>query len=293
MPRTFVQLPGYDIGPRLGKGAGAVIYSAIERASRRKVAVKHVVRHGPQEDRYITQVETEFDVGRRLEHPNLRRCYDLVRVRRWMKTAELFLVMELIEGDRLEDRFSEGPPETFEHVVEIFMQVAQGLAAMHKAGFLHADVKPNNVMLVGDTVKLIDFGQSCLLGSTKERVQGTPDYIAPEQVERKPLDQRTDVFNLGATMYRVVTGKAYATVLAVAPAASKKIELDSRRANVPAIELNPRTPLPLSRLIEDCCASEKEQRPWDMGKVLSRLETVRHLLRMQRGSAGDKRLRTE
>ena len=278
MAKTFAQLPGYHVGVRLGKGAGAVIYSAVERSSRRKVAVKHVVRHGPAEDRFIAQAETEYEIARQLKHRYLRQYFDLVRVRRWLKTSELFLIMELVEGERLEDRYAERRPVQFEEVVGIFEQIAEGLHAMHRAGFVHADMKPNNVMLSAEGVKIIDFGQSCALGSTKERVQGTPDYIAPEQVRREPLDQRTDVFNLGATMYRVVTGKAFATILPAAPAGALKIDLDGRRGNTPPHEMNPAVPLSLSRLIIDCCAADKDQRPWDMTVVQSRLGTVRHYL---------------
>jgi len=285
MPRTFVQLPGYDIGPRLGKGAGAVIYSAVERATRRRVAIKHVVRHGPAEDKYIAQAEVEYDVAHRLDHPYLRRCYDLIRVRRWLKTAELFLVMELVEGERLEDRYAEQVPERFEDVTSFFIQIAEGLHALHRYGFAHADMKPNNVILTPGGIKIIDFGQSCPLGSIKERVQGTPDYIAPEQVLRQRIDQRTDIFNFGATMYRVLTGKAYATILPGGPLGARKIQIEGRRANDPPHVLNPHISLPLSRLIEDCCAYKKEDRPADMSQVISRLEMIRHWLARRGDSA--------
>ncbi|MBU0617243.1 MAG: serine/threonine protein kinase [Planctomycetes bacterium] len=286
MPRTFAQLPGYEIVSRIGRGAGAVIYEARERSSRRRVAVKHVVRRGPQDDRFVGQAETEYKVAHELDHPYLRRCHDIVRVRRWLKTHELFLIMELVDGQRLDNQYRDQRPERVEPVVEMFMHVAEGLRAMHRHGYIHADIKPNNILLTaGGGLKIIDFGQSCPVGHTKSRIQGTPDYIAPEQVLLAPLDQRTDVFNLGATMYWVLTGKAFSTVLPTAPAGLKKIELDARRGNEPPHQTNEQVPLPLSRLIMECCASDREQRPRDMSKVISRLETILVLLTRKSGSA--------
>jgi serine/threonine-protein kinase len=285
MARTFAQLPGYEIERRIGKGAGAVIYAARECSSRRPVAIKHVVRHGPQDDRFIEQAETEYKVAHELDHLYLRKCLDIVRFRRWLKIRELFLIMELVDGERLDNQYQDRRPERVEPVIEMFIKVSEGLLAMHRHGYIHADIKPNNILLTreGD-LKIIDFGQSCRLGHTKERIQGTPDYIAPEQVALAHLDQRTDIFNLGATMYWVLTGKAFSTILPSAPAGSRKIELDARSSNEPPHEANPRVPLPLSRLIVECCASRREQRPEDMSKVISRLETIQLLLAKQRGA---------
>ncbi len=286
MPRTLAQLPRYDIVHRIGRGAGAVIYEARERSSRRRVAIKHVVRRGPQDDRFVEQAEIEYRVAHQLDHPYLRRCLDIVRVRRWLRTRELFLVMELVDGERLDNQYQDRRPERVEPVIDIFMHVAEGLRAMHGHGYIHADIKPNNILLTADGgLKIIDFGQSCPIGHTKTRIQGTPDYIAPEQVQLAPLDQRTDVFNLGATMYWVLTGKAFSTVLPTAPAGLKKIELDARRGNDPPHETNQQVPIPLSRLIMECCASDRARRPRDMALVISRLETIVLLLARKQGAA--------
>jgi len=286
MPRSFAQLPGYEILSRIGRGAGAVIYEARQSSSRGKVAVKHVVRHGPKDDRFIEQAEIEYNVSHELDNEYLRKCHDIIRVRRWLKTRELFLIMELVDGERMDTQFQDKRPDRLEPVVDMFLHVAAGLQAMHRHGYVHADIKPNNILLTSDGgLKIIDFGQSCTLGHTKSRIQGTPDYIAPEQVALTPLDQRTDVFNLGATMYWVLTGKAFSTILPNAEAGTKKIALDARRGNEPPHETNPQVPLPLSRLIMECCAHERDHRPWDMGKVISRLETIRHLLEKKREEA--------
>ncbi|MFH1748647.1 MAG: serine/threonine-protein kinase [Planctomycetota bacterium] len=269
------QLPGYEIISRIGRGAGAVISLGLDRATRQQVAIKHVLRNSPEDDRFIRQAETEYRVATHVDHPQLRKCYHLIRRRKWLKTNELYLVMEYVDGERLEDQC----PERLDEIVSIFMKVAEGLHAMHMAGYAHADIKPNNILVGKDgTVKIIDFGQSCPLGHRKNRLQGTPDFMAPEQVMQSKIDHRTDVFNFGATMYWVVTGKWFKTMMPNAPAASKKIEIESRRGSGPPHELNEHVPLSLSKLIMECCETNPEMRPQDMRKVASRLDVVLHLI---------------
>ena len=271
--RALPLLPGYEVVSRIGRGAGAVI-SLARDGDGRLVALKHIVRHSPDDDRFIAQAENEYEVTRGVEHDCLRRCFDLIRVRKWLKTRELLLVMEYVDGERLEDEC----PKDLPAILAVFARVADGLHALHQHGFVHADIKPHNILLTNaGGVKIIDFGQSCPLGHVKERVKGTPEYMAPEQVLRRALDQRTDVYNLGATMYDVLTGKHFRTLINVAQPGATRIALESQRGNEPPHVLNSQVPLPLSRLIMDCCGTEKEQRPRDMREVLTRLEIVQHM----------------
>lgn len=272
--RPMPQLPAYDIIDWLGKGAHATISLAVERSTRRKVAIKHIVRRKAADEKFLAQAETEYAVSQAIDHPVLRKCYELVRIRKWLKTSELFLIMEFVAGETLEQIC----PDRMSDIVSLFIKIADGLHAMHRAGYVHCDIKPNNILLIEDhEPKIIDFGQSCALGTVKERIQGTPDYIAPEQLERKPIDHRTDIYNLGATMYWVVTGKAFATKMQVAPVGTKKIEVEARRGTDPPHELNPKVPLAFSSLILECCEESPEARPRDMRQVISRLEVAQHL----------------
>ena len=128
-------------------------------------------------------------------------------------------------------------------------------------------------------MKIIDFGQSCPIGHKKDRIQGTPDYIAPEQVRRLNLDQRTDVFNLGATMYWVLTGKTYPTEL---PAHLRRsVEIVKSEKPLSPKEINDKFPLVLSQLIMDCCKSNPNDRPGDAKQVESRLKMVQTLWRQK------------
>ncbi len=268
--RSNPDLPGYRILKHLGTGAHATIHLGMSDGGD-KVAIKRIVRRGPDDDKFLVQAENEYDIARHLDHPALRRCLEIVRVRKWLKTRGLYLIMEYAEGDTLEHH----PPNRLARVPTIFINVAEGLHAMHLQGYVHTDIKPNNIVLhTHERVKVIDFGQSCRIGHAKQRVQGTPDYMAPEQVRRQPLDQRTDVFNLGATMYWVVTRRAFSTAMPTQVDRNKLIDLASSRRNPPPDEINQKVHPLLSKLIMRCCEDSPASRPRDMREVISGLEMV-------------------
>jgi len=267
---------GYTIYERLGTGARSTIWLAVNQRTGDQFALKRVVRrHGSSDDRFINQALNDYAVSSRVNHPVLRRSFELWRVRRLLQLKEVHLLMELVQGRTLEDIGALG----IDGLLPIFIKVAQGLDALHQLNYVHTDIKPNNIMITDDgQVKVIDFGQSCPIGHVKGRIQGTPDYIAPEQVEKGvPLTQRTDVFNLGATLYWAITGQAYPTVMP-----SKKrlggIDLVGPREAPPPEELNPNVPTALSRLVMDCCQQNPKDRPGEMQEVIRRLEVTQHIL---------------
>ena len=181
----------YDVVDRLGEGAGSVIYSVRDPVTGKMFALKHVVRSDEKDIRFVEQMESEFEISKSFNHPNLRKSYDLKISKTLLrKVTEAFLVMELVEGHALDVR----PPATLMEILDTFIQAAQGLRAMHQLGYVHCDIKPNNIIRnhKGE-IKVIDFGQTAKAGTVKERIQGTPDYIAPEQVNRRPIMPQTDV----------------------------------------------------------------------------------------------------
>ena len=279
------QLFGFRITRQVGIGAGSKIYIAVNLKSGDTCAVKHVVRETADEVRFLTQAETEYEVCSKLDHPNLRRCFALHRIRKLLQTRELLLVMEYIDGLNLE----KARPNRLKTFLKLFHKVAAGLDAMHEAGYIHTDIKPTNIMLAqGGAVKIIDFGQSCPIGHRKERIQGTPDYIAPEQVSRLRLGQRTDVFNLGATMYWLLTSEKYPTAIRGADSRGG-ISLISSDRPVAPIELNDKIPISLSKLVMECCREDPAERPADMKEVMARLAVVEKLWRTYRESVRTKR----
>jgi len=191
----------------------------------------------------------------------------------FVQVTEAFLVMEYFDGQPLDVR----PPTSVLDTVDTFIQVAEALRAMHQLGYVHADLKPNNILRNADgRVKVIDFGQSCKIGTVKERIQGTPEYISPEQVIRHPITVQTDVFNLGATLYWALVGRTIPTLYTV----NKKG--DNSLLAVDLIEtpmqLNPRVPQALSNLVMESISTNPKKRPADIEHVIHRLELSKHIL---------------
>lgn len=271
---TF-RVPGYSVYERLGTGARSTIWLVADQRTGEQFALKRVTRKDSQDDRFIEQAVNDYEVSRELAHPVLRRSFEMRRVRRFLQLRELHIIMELVEGQTLEDI---GPMKAH-RMLSIFMRVAEGLDALHQMNFVHTDIKPNNIMVTeAGEVKVIDFGQSCPIGHVKNRIQGTPDYIAPEQVEKGvPLTQKTDVFNLGATMYWAITGRSFPTVM---PSSKRRggIELKTSQDVVLPEDLNRNVPMALSRLVMDCCQANPKDRPSDMQEIIRRLGVAQHIM---------------
>jgi serine/threonine-protein kinase len=187
-----------------------------------------------------------------------------------LRTSEMLLSMEMFEGHPLED----SPSLSLVDVLLVFRMVATGLNAMHQKGYIHCDIKPNNILIgANGAIKIIDLGQSCKIGTVKPRIQGTPDYIAPEQVRRQRLDQRTDVFNLGATMYWAFTGKNVPTLI---PQQTNRVAVVVAKDFPAPHEIYKRIPLGVSKLVTDCVKDEPAERPIDMTHLISRMDLLIH-----------------
>jgi serine/threonine-protein kinase len=256
----------YNVVKTLGTGAGSTIVLVTDRATTRKYALKLIRRHDAEDDIYIAQAVHEFDVARLLDHPNIVRIHDVRKRSSWFRTTGVELLMEYIDGQTLD----EIDDPDIGHLTLVFIEVARGLAHMHRRGVYHGDLKPGNIMVTRQGgVKIIDLGTAWIRGQDKQRVQGTPYYMAPEQGTKRIVDDRTDLYNLGATMYRMLTGE-YANVgdpLVDADLAQLK------RRKTPA-QLNPHIPRPLSDLITQCLASDPDKRPTDVGEVVDRLQAI-------------------
>ena len=273
-----LEVPGYQVMRFLGSGARSTIWRIRDRRTDESYALKRVVKRHASDGRFLQQAINEYTVAQHLEHAVIRRIHSLRRVKRWLSVREILLVMELCHGKTIQD----SRPGTTAEAVRIFLQVAGSLAYMNSAGFVHADIKPNNIIVASDdTVKVIDLGQSCPIGTVKERIQGTPDFIAPEQVHRRPLDARTDVFNFGATFYWTLTGRPIPTALPKQGSMMLKTDMSAK----PADHLNPDIPGPLSKLIGDCIEPRRSRRPSSMREVSSRLELVLHVIQRNGNSS--------
>ena len=268
----MVEVPGYQVIQYLGSGARSTIWKVRDRQLNQYFALKRVIRRHLTDQRFLEQAVNEYLVASHFDHPVVRKVFRLRKIKRWLRLREIHLIMELCPGNTVQAI----RPTDIHATVAIFQEVAAALAHMNSKGYVHADMKPNNILVAdGGAVKIIDLGQSCPIGTTKQRIQGTPDFIAPEQVYRRPLDARTDVFNFAAALYWTLTAQAIPTVLPKRGG----VQLMTDIAVIPPHELNPQVPIPLSRLVTDCIRINPAHRPASMADVVSRLDLVAHTLK--------------
>ncbi len=256
------------VGP-LGTGAHSTILHVRRSADGKNYALKVVPIDGPKDQKFLEQAEHEFRIGQMLEHPCLIKVFAFEQVKDWMfRLRKVHLLVEFVNGKTLDTC----PAIPVAQLVQIFERVAAGLVHMHRRNIYHADLKPNNVMLsrTGD-VKVIDFGLARLRGEGKDRLQGTPEYMAPEQVKHKMINERTDIYNFGATMYRMVTWRFPPPVMAQ----EGGLPIDSKtwgRMFKPVQEFIPGAPPVLCDLIHKCLAFSAKERPERVSEIQGALD---------------------
>ncbi|HET9599646.1 MAG TPA: protein kinase [Anaeromyxobacteraceae bacterium] len=188
----------FELVRELGRGGFGLVWEAKDRALGRNVAFKAVVA-GPtvaREERALCEAEA----AARLMHPNIVTLYDVGRCE-----DGPYLVLELLRGDTLAARVEQGPLSVRE-ALRIAVEVTKGLAHAHEHGVVHRDLTPGNIFLCEDgQVKVLDLGMAHAFGHRKLD-GGTPAYMAPEQAQGAPEDERTDVFALGVVLYRMLSG---------------------------------------------------------------------------------------
>lgn len=256
------KIPGYEVLSQLGQGGGSIIYQVIEAKTGQAQALKFVSREMSKGSRFFEQVEAEHRLGQKVTHPNLRKTFK-IRKKGILATQELYLWMELVEGRPLSRKGSD-----FSRPLLALLKAGDGLRAIHRMRFIHADFNPKNVLIAEDgTVKLIDYGQSCPVGTVKKRVQGTLEFLAPEQATKGVLDRRTDIFNFGATLYWALTGQTIGLPLAEAHG---KRRPGSRSITKPSV-LNKQISPELEAIILRCLAENPADRPDSMDDILGDL----------------------
>jgi serine/threonine-protein kinase len=274
MPKALF---GFDVIDFIGEGAGSAIYAVNHPSSGQIYALKYVRPKTDKDQRFIEQLEAEHEVGRLVQYAGLRRTVELMTKKTLLrKVTEAGLLMELFDGIPLERRL----PKSMAQTVDVFIQTARALESLHHMGFVHCDLKPNNILVdSGGQVKVIDLGQACKIGTTKSRIQGTPDFIAPEQVKCEAVTVRTDVFNLGATMYWTLSGSKLPTLFTVGKKENSFL-LDTR---IPTPrDLNAQVPEVLSNVVMECVRSSPARRPAGMMDLARRLEIIQHTVRQPR-----------
>ena len=277
-----VDIPNYRVVEKLGEGAQSQIYRARCMRTGKDYAVKIVKVRKPEDTSFVDLLRAEHAIGSTVDHPVIRQVYEVRIMRHRLRLRGAILFMEYVDGIPMSER---GFDRSLAEVLELYREAAFGLLAMHRAGWVHADIKPNNIIVTADNkVKLIDLGQSARIHEAKPRIQGTIDYMAPEQAQRGILDQRTDVFGLGAALHRVLTGKPVLTEM------NQTVTLHSQSlVGTRITELHDRKnvelPTCVARLIQDSCETRPEDRIGDMPAFVERVNLALAILAKQRATA--------
>jgi serine/threonine-protein kinase len=272
----------YIVLAKLGEGAASTLYAVQNPKDKQVSALKYVEKTNEKSQRFLDQVEQEYVIGSKLDHSSLRKIKKLIKHRKLFKVTALSMLMELVDATTLDQKL----PKNHIQAVDIFLQIAEGLSHMHGRGFVHADMKPNNV-LVDDCgkVKIIDLGQACAIGTIKKRIQGTPGYMAPEQAHRGEVTAKTDIYNLGAMMYWVLVGEVIPTAMPPKQTNTSLVSgaVDADKVELPVAphERNTRIHSLLSKQIMDCVQPDPNNRPETMSVVVNRLELIRDVLNEQ------------
>jgi eukaryotic-like serine/threonine-protein kinase len=195
----------YKVVDRIGRGAMGVVYSAHDELMGRDVAVKVMMTDLEGEPDIRARFMREAQVSAKLAHRNIVTIFDIGE-----DNGRLFIVMELLKGDTL-DRALKQRSFSIEEKVDLTLEVCEGLAVASGAGVCHRDVKPGNLFVQADGgLKILDFGIARLASSSMTAsgfIVGTPDYMSPEQARGVAVDERSDIFSVGAVLYLMLTGR--------------------------------------------------------------------------------------
>ncbi len=261
------RLGPYEIVATLGAGGMGEVYRARDSRLGREVAVKVLPGDLSADQDRVRRFEQEARSASALDHPNIITIYDIGSA-----DSTLYIAMQYVEGKTLRELLSSGPLPT-KKVLEISVQIAEGLAKAHAAGIIHRDLKPENVMVSKDGfVKILDFGLAKLTAPQSAEqlseiptamadtrpglVMGTVGYMSPEQASGKALDFRSDQFSFGSILYELSTGKRAFQRSTTAETLTAII----REEPEPVGTVNPRAPAPLRWIVERCLAKDPDER---------------------------------
>ena len=280
------RLGPYEIESLLGEGGMGQVFKARDTRLDRTVAVKMLPALLASDPIRRERFEREARTISRLEHPHICPLYDVGE-----HEGHAFLVMQLLEGETLAARLERGPLSVAQ-TLEYGIQIADALAAAHRAGIVHRDLKPGNVMMTRTGARLLDFGLAravpggtslkttvgsgpAVTGLTTEgTILGTLSYMAPEQIDGRDVDTRADVFAFGALLFEMLTGlKAFD---AETPARVMSAILRDEPARVSSIV--PVTPAALEALIHACLAKDPNDRWQNLGDVARQLRHLRDMM---------------
>ena len=260
----------YEIIEELGKGGMGNVYRVEDTKTKEEIALKLIKPEIASDKNTIDRFRNELTTARKIRHKNVCGMYDLGE-----HEGTHFITMEYVSGQDLKGLIRQSGQLAIGTTINIAKQTCDGLSEAHKLGVVHRDLKPSNIMInkEGD-VRIMDFGIARSLkakGITKAgAIIGTPDYISPEQVDGKDVDQRADIYSLGVILYEMVTGRVPFegdTPLSIAYKHKHEVPQDPRK-------INAQIPDDLNHLILKCLEKDKERRYQSSGELRADLENI-------------------
>jgi serine/threonine-protein kinase len=269
------QIPGYKVLGKLGAGAMAVVYKAKQLSLNRTVAIKVLPKRFSENPEYVERFYKEGQAAGKLNNPNIVQAIDVGEAGGYH-----YFVMEFVEGKTLADDLNKGHVFAEQKALDIIIHVAHALAHAHARGLIHRDVKPKNIMISNDgEVKLADMGLARETAdmeaaqSEAGKAYGTPYYIAPEQIRGSiDIDERADIYGLGATLYNMVTGR----VPFMAEDSAEVMKKHLKEKLVPPDHINTKLSAGISEVIEIMMAKRKDDRYKNVEELLLDLEALRN-----------------
>ncbi len=263
----------YEVGSRIARGGMATIYAALDRRLDRRIALKVMHPHLADDSEFVERFIREARSAARLSHPNVVQVFD-----QGSDGDVLYLAMELLPGRTLREVITERGVLTPREALTVAEPVLDALAAAHRAGLVHRDVKPENVILTDDgRVKVADFGLARAIsgGATQTAVLiGTVAYLAPELVARGRADARSDVYAAGIVLFEMLTGRQPFTGEVPMQVAYRHVHEEVPKPS----SLVPTLPSELDDLVTAAAARDPDNRPVDAGAWLTALRKVRTAL---------------
>ena len=197
----------YKILSELGEGGVGTVYRGVDTMLDREVAIKVLRPELVSQTSVVERFRSEAVTLAKLNHPNIATLFSLFR-----HGAELFMVLEFVQGETIEDILQRRGAMSCDEAIPIFCQALNGLNYAHKLKIIHRDIKPSNMILTADNVvKILDFGIARLLGSSRMtkvgNIIGTLEYMSPEQIRGEETDERSDIYGLGIMLYEILTGR--------------------------------------------------------------------------------------
>ncbi len=260
----------FEIIEELGKGGMGKVYKVLDKEINEKIALKLLKPDIAADEKTIERFRNELRFARKIGHPNVCRMYDLNR-----EGDTHYITMELVSGEDLKSTITRIGQFPIGKAISIGKQVCSGLAEAHRLGVVHRDLKPQNIMLDKEgNARIMDFGIARSLkakGITGAGVMiGTPEYMSPEQVEVKDVDQRSDIYSLGVILYEMVTGRLpFEGETSIAIAMKHKSEAPQDPGKI-----NTQLPEELSRVILKCLEKDREKRYQSAEEVRTELEAI-------------------